>query len=67
MIDEKVFTNIKDFKHEINELNRELSYYHDIMYDCYDDPKARDIYFSKMTSVKAKIDNLYLDYPEYVL
>jgi hypothetical protein len=61
------FKNIREFKNELHRLELDLSMYHDNMYDAGDDSTLRGIYFSKMTQAKAKIDELKMDYPEYVL
>jgi hypothetical protein len=67
MIGEREIKNIKEFKEIISELRIEMSMYHDCMYDIGDDNILRNVYHSKMINVKAKIDSLKLDYPEYIL
>jgi len=61
------FKNIKDFKTELYRLELDLSMYHDTMYDAGDDSLLREVYHSKMIQAQAKIDELKIEYPEYVL
>ena len=67
MKNKREFKNIKEFKDKLHQLELEASMYHDTMYDAGDDLKLRSVYFSKMTQTQAKIDELKMDYPEYVL
>ena len=67
MIEDREIKNITEFKEIIRELKREMSMYHDYMYDVGDDNTLRSVYHSKMITVQAEIDNLKLDYPEYII
>lgn len=61
------FKNIKEFKDKLHQLELDVSMYHDTMYDAGDDSTLRSVYFSKMTQAQAEIDELKMDYPEYVM
>ena len=67
MNNKREFKNIKEFKQKLLDMQTELSYYHDNMYEAGDDERLRGVYFNKMTQLKAAIDALKIEYPEYVL